>query len=85
MDKVYYYRKSRERKVKNYNEIIPILTDLAFFCTTFEKLSYLEAFSLMHNVKLFVGIHGGGLTNMMFMKSRNKIIEIKTNNTNPNS
>jgi capsular polysaccharide biosynthesis protein len=39
----------------------------------------------MRTVKVFVGIHGGGLTNMLFQKPESKIIEIRNDNLNPNS
>ena len=83
INKVYYYRKNRKRIVINDNSLIPILRDLDFYCTDFENLSYLEARSLMMNVKIFVGIHGGGMTNMLFMSGDSNVIEIKTDNPNP--
>lgn len=82
---VYYYRHNRNRRVLNDFEIIPKLEKRGFYCTTFDDISYLEAFSLMQNTKIFVGIHGGGLTNMMFLTSGSYVVEIKNNNPNPNS
>jgi hypothetical protein len=83
INKVYYYRKNRKRVVVNDDILIPILRKMDFYCTDFDDLSYLEARSLMMNVKVFVGIHGGGLTNMLFMSGDSNVIEIKTDNSNP--
>jgi capsular polysaccharide biosynthesis protein len=82
---VYYYRVNRSRVVINDNELLPILKDLGVYCTTFDDLSYLDAIRLMRKTKIFIGIHGGGLTNMVFQKPGSKIIEIKNNNVNPHS
>jgi hypothetical protein len=81
--KVYYYRKNRKRVVVNDDILIPILRKLDFYCTDFDDLSYLESRSLMMNVKVFIGIHGGGMTNMLFMSGDSNVIEIKTDNLNP--
>ncbi len=81
--KVYYYRKNRKRMVSNDSILIPILESRGFYCTTFDDLSYFDVISLMSKVFTFVGIHGGGMTNMLFLKGPSNIIEIKTNNPNP--
>jgi hypothetical protein len=82
---IYYYRTGLYRKVVNDHEIIRELTRLGFYCTSFEELSYIDAFQLMQQTKLLVGVHGGGLTNMMFLPPESVVIEIKNNNPNPNS
>jgi hypothetical protein len=82
---IYYYRTGRYRKVVNDKEIIRELTGLGFYCTSFDELSYIEAFQLMQQTRLFVGIHGGGMTNMMFLPPDSSVIEIKNDNPNPNS
>ena len=82
---IYYYRNGLYRKVVNDHEIIRELTRLGFYCTSFEELSYIDAFQLMQQTKLFVGIHGGGLTNMIFLPPESAVIEIKNDNPNPNS
>jgi hypothetical protein len=80
---VYYYRENRIRKVVNDNEILPLLRQKGVYCTTFDDLSYMDAFKVMSSARLFIGIHGGGLTNMLFMSPGSGVIEIKTNNPNP--
>ncbi len=80
---IYYYRTGRYRKVVNDTEIIKELKILGFFCTNFDDLSYIEAFQLMQQTKLFVGIHGGGMTNMLFLPPDSAVIEIKNDNPNP--
>jgi capsular polysaccharide biosynthesis protein len=82
---IYYYRHNRNRRVLEDSEIIPELEKRGFYCTTFDDISYLEAFKLMQKTKIFVGIHGGGLTNMMFLTAGSYVVEIKNNNPNPNS
>lgn len=82
---VYYYRTGRFRKIVNDQEIIRKLRSMGFYCTNFEELSYIEAFRIMQQTTLFVGIHGGGLTNMLFLPNNSKVIEIKNDNPNPNS
>jgi hypothetical protein len=82
---IYYYRTGLYRKVVNDKEIIRELTGLGFYCTSFDELSYIEAFQLMQQTSLFIGIHGGGLTNMMFLPQDSSVIEIKNDNPNPNS
>lgn len=82
---VYYYRHDRNRRVLNDSDIIPILEKRGFYCTTFDDMSYLDAFSIMQSTKIFVGIHGGGLVNMMFMALGSQVVEVKNNNPNPNS
>lgn len=80
---VYYYRQDRIRKVVNDNEILSLLRQKGVYCTTFDDLSYIDAFKVMSSARLFIGIHGGGLTNMLFMAPGSGVIEIKTNNPNP--
>jgi hypothetical protein len=82
---IYYSRNGRNRSVVNDNLIISELTKMGFYCTNFDDLSYFQAFRLMKETNIFVGIHGGGLTNMMFMNHNSIIVEIKNDNTNPNS
>jgi hypothetical protein len=82
---VYYFRTGRYRKVVNDELIIKKLKNLGFYCTSFEELSYIEAFILMQQTRLFIGIHGGGLTNMVFLPPASVVIEIKNDNPNPES
>lgn len=82
---IYYYRAGFYRKVVNDEEIIRELTGLGFYCTSFDELSYMEAFRLMQRTRLFVGIHGGGMTNMIFLPQDSSVIEVKNDNANPNS
>lgn len=82
---IYYYRTGPFRKIINDQELIRKLRNMGFYCTNFEELSYIEAFQIMQQTTLFVGIHGGGLTNMLFLPKNSKVIEIKNDNPNPNS
>jgi capsular polysaccharide biosynthesis protein len=82
---IYYYRTGRNRRVINDDTVIKELTKIGFYCTSFDDLNYMEAFQLMQQTNLFLGIHGGGLANMMFLPPASVVIEIKNDNPNPNS
>jgi capsular polysaccharide biosynthesis protein len=83
--RVYYYRKNRRRIVVNDDQVQLFLKSKGFICTDFDNLSYLDAWSLMARSKLFIGIHGGGLTNMFYMPRGATVVEFRTDNPNPES
>ena len=77
--------KFNHRKIKNENEIKEIIENNGF------EIVYPEQNNLEENIKLFnsaewvAGLHGAGLTNMMFMKKNNNILEIRRENDNNNN
>lgn len=83
--RIYYFRKDRRRTISNESQVLELMNLFGFYCTDFEGLSYLDSYSIMKNAKYFFGIHGGGLTNMLFMPPNGTIIEFKTDNINPRS
>jgi capsular polysaccharide biosynthesis protein len=82
---VYYFRKKRRRVVVNDVELKKLLIKKGFICTDFDNLSYLEAWRLMANTKVFLGIHDGGMTNMFFMPRGGTVVEFRTDNPDPQS
>ena len=77
--------KTNHRKIKNENEIREIFESYGF------KIVYPEQNNLEENIKLFnnaewvAGLHGAGLTNMMFMEKNNNILEIRRKDDNNNN
>ena len=68
--------KSRLRFIENQTEIDKVCHDFKLKMTDTEGLSFMEQISLFSNAELIVGIHGAGLTNMVFSTSRCTVLEI---------
>jgi hypothetical protein len=69
-------RKALRRKVANEEKLIEILLKFNFEIVEFENLSVLEQVNLMNETDVFIGLHGAGLTNLMFMNENTKVFEL---------
>ena len=65
------------RKILNEAEIVPILKEYGFEIVYAESMSLREQINLFHSASIVVGLHGAGLTNMLFMSSGSSVIEIR--------
>ncbi len=70
-------RNSQYRRIKNEEEIIPILKKFNFEIVTPEDQSLKESISLFNSASVLGGLHGAGLTNMVFMQNGSSVIEIR--------
>ena len=61
-------QKANKRKITNFDEIKPILEKYNFAVIEFEDFSFKDNISCAHNSEVIGGVHGAGLTNMIFMK-----------------
>ncbi len=68
--------KSRLRYIENSDEIEFISSTLGFETVDTDSLSLPQQIELFANSSFIVGIHGAGLTNMMFRSGPCKILEI---------
>ncbi|MDB3866627.1 glycosyltransferase family 61 protein [Acidimicrobiia bacterium] len=75
--KVWIDMSYHRRSVVNMEEIRPVLRKNNFTEVAFEKLTVEEKIKLMNNVEILAGSHSSGLTNMLFMKSGSKVIDIR--------
>ena len=84
--RVYISRKNAPiRKLKNEDAIIPILKKHGFTIVDFDILNIEEQLSYILNCEILVGMHGSGLSHMLWMKQKSKVLEIRTrNNSNDN-
>mgnify|MGYP006075882353 CR=1 FL=1 len=84
--RVYISRKNApRRKLKNEDAIIPILKKYGFTIVDFDILNIEEQLSYILNCEILVGMHGSGLSHMLWMKQKSKVLEIRTrNNSNDN-
>lgn len=59
-------QRSRDRRIRNVDEIEGILTELGFDTVILEEMSFPEQASLFSHAEVVVGVHGAGLTNLIF-------------------
>ena len=69
-------KNSDYRRIKNEKEIVPILKKFNFEIVTPEDHSLKESASLFNSASVVGGLHGAGLTNLMFCRPSTRIIEI---------
>ncbi|MCS7005309.1 MAG: glycosyltransferase family 61 protein [Cytophagales bacterium] len=75
--KIYVSRsRARARRIVNEQTIIPILKELGFDIFHFEDLRLFEQIALMKQATHFVTLHGAALTNALFMKEHQSVMEL---------
>jgi len=72
-------RSKSSRGLKNEDQLYKMLSKYKFKKYYFENLSYLEQIRLCYNSKIIIGVHGSGLTNLIFMKKNSNLIEMTNN------
>ncbi len=83
--KIYVSRQNAaKRMITNDQEVVKLLITCGFEIHFFEKYSFNEQVKLMQETKVLVGMHGAGLTNMLFMPENGAILELR-NNTDKNN
>lgn len=81
--RLYVSRKlAGRRQVINEHEFIPILRKYGFTIFSPEKFSFVEQIAIFSGVEYLVGMHGSGLTNMLFMRKGTSLLELHKNETN---
>jgi len=78
MRKIYISRaKASKRRIVNEEDLFPILESEGFEIHHFEDYSPEKQVQVMLEASHLVGIHGAGLTNMLFMKPEGKVLEFR--------
>ncbi|NJN24994.1 MAG: glycosyltransferase family 61 protein [Cyclobacteriaceae bacterium] len=77
--------KAKSRKLENESEVSWILENYGFKTIYFEDYTFSEQFMIMQNCKNLIVLHGAGLTNMIFSKTKLNVIEIRLNNDMKNN
>jgi hypothetical protein len=76
--KIYISRQqARQRRMLNEEEILPILYKHGFQVVFAECLTFSQQVKLFGEANCILGIHGAGLTNMLFAKSGAQVLEIQ--------
>jgi len=69
--------KSGRRKIINENDLIKLLKKYNFKTIYSEKISFDKQIKIFSASKYIIGLHGAGLTNLIWMKQKSFIFEIK--------
>jgi len=76
---------SKHRKIKNQKFLKKVLKKYNFQIIYPEKISFTEQIEIFSNAEVIAGLHGGGLTNMVFMEPHTKVFEIRREGDNKNN
>lgn len=68
---------AKKRRILNEIELYPVLTKHNVRVIHPETFSFAEQVTFFQQVSLIVGLHGAGLTNMLFMHSKSQVIEVR--------
>lgn len=71
-------RNRNSRRIVNEEEVLYVVRSFEFEIIEFELLSFEEQIQLMNQANVVAGVHGAGLTNMIFMKPNSKVFELTT-------
>lgn len=78
-------QKAEKRKIINEDAVISLLKEYHFEIHFFEDYSFSEQVNLMKATKCLVGLHGAGLTNMLFMNEKTSVLELRNTEDNHNN
>lgn len=77
-ERIYISRSSAgRRRIVNEDELGRILINHGFQTVRMEKLSFEEQVKLLSRARYLVSNHGAGLTNMLFMRDRGSVLELR--------
>ena len=77
--------KARFRKISNEAEVIRLVMSFGYEVHYFEDYSFRDQVSLMQQATHLIGLHGAGLTNMLFMPENGKVLELRNANDDHNN
>lgn len=67
-----------ERKIVNESEVLSTFLSWGFTIVNFETMNFTEQIKVAGEASILAGVHGAGLTNMLFMERGSKIFELTT-------
>jgi len=84
--KIYISRqKARWRKITNEADVVTLMKSYGFEIHFFEDYNFSEQVGLMQQASHLIGLHGAGLTNMLFMPKNGKILELRNKDDDHNN
>ncbi|MCX6300301.1 MAG: glycosyltransferase family 61 protein [Bacteroidetes bacterium] len=84
--KIYVSReKAVKRKILNENNLLILLESLGYEIHFFEDYHLLKQIEILQQTKTLIGLHGAGLTNMLFMPTNSNILELRNKDDSHNN
>ncbi len=77
--------KSKHRKIFNEEKLLNLLNRYNFEIIYPEDISFSEQLKIYKNTNILGGLHGGGLTNILFMNEGTNLIEIRRKGDDANN
>ena len=78
-------RNAKKRKIVNEDELLPVLSKFRFEVIDMDALSFKQQVQVMLGAEMLVSLHGAGLTHMLWMKDRGKVLEIRASGDGQNN
>jgi capsular polysaccharide biosynthesis protein len=69
--------KATQRFIANEDEVVALVLSFGFEVHIFEEYTLNMQVALMREATCLMGLHGAGLTNMLFMPPKGKVLEIR--------
>ena len=77
-EKIYVYRgRSGNRTISNNDEVKSFLEKERFTVIDFEEYNFWQQVSIMYYARIFISVHGAGLTNQVFMRENGYVYEFQ--------
>jgi capsular polysaccharide biosynthesis protein len=84
--KIYISRqKAAKRKITNEADVQAVFLKWGYEIHFFEEYSFLKQLEIMSTTKILAGLHGAGLTNMLFMPPNGQILELRNEGDDHNN
>lgn len=75
-------QKAQTRLIKNFDEVEKVLKQYNFEIVYTEDMTLKQQIKLFSHAKCVIGVHGAGLTNMMFAQRGARILELRKQGNN---
>jgi len=73
-------KKAQKRKVANEDDVVALLEKFKYEVHYFEDYSFEQQVRICAQTKSLIGLHGAGLTNMLFMQAHGQVLELRNEN-----
>lgn len=86
ISRIYISRKNAsKRRIVNEDEILPILQEMGVTLVDFDSVKFDEQVSLVLNCNILIALHGAGLTHMLWIREKSKVMEIRAHDDSTNN